>query len=69
MAAVTLSSMPIIYYLFDFKHWQLPLPIKIIGVDEVSHPGYEIHYAICFTTVMYGGIVIAGKLAFAHFAA
>lgn len=62
MAAISLSSMPIVYSLFVANRWQLPFPINIIGIDEASHPGYEIHYAYCVITIMYGGLAIAGKL-------
>lgn len=61
MAFFAFVSMPILYYLFDInKRWQLPLAMKIIGIDNDSHPGYEIHYAFCVISILYGAIVIGG---------
>lgn len=63
IAGLTFISMPAFFYLLDSDHrWQLPLAMKIIGIDHASHPGYEIHYAYCIITISYGAIVIAGIL-------
>lgn len=65
MAAIGFTTLPILYYLFDFDNrWQLPLTMKILGVNATDHPGYEIHYVFCSYATVHGGILIAGNVSF-----
>lgn len=64
MAAVGLIALPILYYVFDFDNrWQLPLTMKILGINATAHPGYEMHYVFCSYATVHGGILIAGSFA------
>lgn len=46
--------------IFIPNQWILPLSVKIPGISNDSHPGYEIHYALVFILVTYNSIILLG---------
>lgn len=58
----TLVEMPLVFFVLNKKtdDWMLPLGIKIVGISNSSHPGYELSYFYCGWAIVDAGVLIAG---------
>lgn len=61
---LTYNLLPIIFYALNIDNgeWLLPMKMKILFVDNRSHPGYEMNYLFCSHCVTFIVFFNIGKL-------